>query len=222
MEPALALNIPGIEQRIGRRDEWQGSTVGITPPQDLKDSRERTCVVSNPEQKVESSSVAIEGGTRINVGVVTEQAVKQAEDWLPREKPHTRAFSEYHFGRKTAELVAHLTKLKQNLQNPEGAAIMTLFRSSLEQIWHVAGTLPREKIIIVSAVEEAVRDKKWRELSIGQVEVLQRVLSNVNIGAEISKSELDKAFSAIHRSQIDIYPSAAEDFDDDETEAVEE
>lgn len=221
MDAALALNIPVVEQRMGRRDGWHDSTVGITPPQDLKGSRDRTCVVSSPEQKVESSSRAIEGGTRISLGVDTEQAVKPAEDRIPREKPHTPAFSEYHFRRKTAELIAHLNKLRNNLLNPEGAAIMTSFRRSLEQIWHVAGALPREKIIIVSAVEEEVRNKKWRELTIGQVDVLEHVLSNVNIGAEHSTNELSRAFSAIHRSQIDFYPSAAEDFDDEETETIE-
>jgi hypothetical protein len=220
MGPALAFNI------LYEESDDAHPTVGISSPRGLRDSKDATTHVLSdiPEKKTEvgSSSLNINMGQTIFDATAEPETLKVSEDRPQREKPHTPAFSEYQFGRKTAELIAHLNKLKQNLQNPEGAAIMSLFRSSLEQIWHVAGTLPREKIIILSAVEEAVRNKKWRELTIGQVDVLQHVLSNVNIAAEISKSELDRVFSAIHRSQIDIYPSAAEDFDDEETESDEE
>lgn len=97
---------------------------------------------------------------------------------------------------------------------------MTIFRRSLEEIWHVAGRLPREKVLVVSAVEEAVRNTKWRELSVGQVDVLQRVLSNTSISAELSMLEVSRAFRAINRSRIDVFPSAlVDEEEDDESEA---
>jgi hypothetical protein len=166
-----------------------------------------------------SSTLIIYGKTGTSGEMATETpAVKAAEKTARRNEQHTEAFSEYIYNRKTSELVSLLSALKPNLQKPDGAAIMNSFRSSLAEIWHVAGPLPKEKLVVVSIVEEAVRNRKWRELSITQVDVLQRVLSKASGSTELSKSDLDKIFGAIHGSEIDIYPSAAEDFDDDETE----
>jgi hypothetical protein len=207
-----------MEERIS--GEWLGPTVGVPSRGIVNRSDDKTTHIAGngrqEEEEIKSSSLAMEGRTSIAGIVAVElQGVKSAEVRVQREKPHTIAFSEYLFKRKTADLISLLNDLKPNLQKAEGAAIMTSFRSSLNEIWRVAGRLPREKIIVVSAVEEAVRNRKWRELSVGQVEVLERVLSNVNTVTNGSKADLDKAFGAIHGSQIDIYPSAAEDFDDE-------
>lgn len=221
MDPALLQYLPAIEERITRKEsEWQGPTVGLPTRRIFKGSNDKTSHVAggSPEQEeeIKSSTVNVEGRTSsAGNGVVESQGVKAAEDRPHLEKQHTVAFSEYLFTRKTVELVALLTELKANLQKAEGAAIMTSFRRSLEEIWNVAGRLPKEKILIVSAVEEAVRNKKWRELSVGQVEVVQRLLTDVNTVADGSKADLDKAFRAIHKSQIDIYPCAGDEFDEE-------
>ncbi len=203
---------PAIETTLISQDNlWSLGTTGGISNGHKGELRQRN--------DIECSTLAMRGRTGIDRENPTVQLGVKSEDRShASETKSTPAFSDFLFRRKIAELISLLNELKRNLTSPDGARIMTSFRSSLEQIWHVAGALPREKLIIVSAVEEAVRNRKWRELTIGQVDVLIRVLSNVNSGAEISSKELDRAFLAIHRSQIDIYPSAGEDFDDDESE----
>jgi hypothetical protein len=202
---------PAIEQKIARedREQWGGTTGGI-----------RNGAETRQEDEIESSTLSIQGKTSADVKMVTQtKEVKSAEDRPRREGEHTTEFSEYLFNRKTAEMISLLNDLKPNLQQIEGAGIMTVFRRSLEEIWHVAGRLPTEKVLVVSAVEEAVRNKKWRELSVGQVDVLQRVLSNVSTPVEISRLEVSRAFRAINRSRIDVFPSAlVEEEQDDELE----
>lgn len=200
---------PAIERKTPRqdRDQWGGTIGGI-----------RNGIETRQEDESESSTRSIQGQTGAG-GKMTSQKewVKPAEDEPRREGQHTTEFSEYLFNRKTAELISLLDELKPNLQQLEGAGIMTVFRRSLGEIWHVAGRLPREKVLIVSAVEEAVRNKKWRELSVGQINVLQRVLLNVSNPAEISHVEMSRTLRAINRSRIDVFPSAlVEEEEDDE------
>ena len=201
---------PAIERKITRedRERWGGTTGGI-----------RNKTETRPEDEIESSTLSIQGKTSAGGKMATHpEGTKSAEDRPRREGQHTIEFSEYLFNRKTAELISLLDDLKPNLQQLEGAGIMTVFRRSLEEIWHVAGSLPREKVIVVSAIEEAVRNTKWRELSVGQVDVLQRVLSNVSTPAEISRREVSAAFRAINRSRIDVFPSALVEEEEDNNE----
>ena len=131
---------PAIERQIPRpnpNNDWWGDKTGGT--------RNGNTIETRHEDEVVSNTLTIRGETRPSRKIATENRDVKAE-FQSREpqKQHTTAFSEFLFHRKTVELVNLLNRLKQNLQNPEGAAIMTLFRSSIEQIWHVAGTLPRE------------------------------------------------------------------------------
>lgn len=200
--------LPAIERTQIRQDtESWGRTIGGI--------RNGTNGGSGQQHAVpESSTLDIKGKT--NPGGTQTQDLKGIELRPQREKQHTRGFSEYLFTRKTAHLISLLKDLKPNLQRIEGAGIMVAFRRSLEEIWHVAGQLPREKVLVVSAVEEAVRSTKWRELSVGQVDVLQRVLSNVSTPVEISRQEVSRAFRAINRSRIDVFPSALVDEEDED------
>lgn len=216
----FGYNEPGTssETRVGRAygELSNEQTMGIPPSHKtgLESGYNRTThssIEEHESEEITSSSQTPQGGTRADAVVVPEPLVAKAtENGYRRGNQNTAAFSEFLFRRKAAEMITLLDKLKPNLQKPDGAVIMTFFRRSLEEIWNVAGNLPREKVIVVSAVEEAVRNTKWRELSIGQVDVLRRVLTDFD-----GIADLDRAFRAIQRSQVDIYPSAADDFDEE-------
>ncbi len=207
--PAFEQNIP--DQNRGLRRDVTGET------------QNETKGGFRQADEVESSTLMVSGNTTPGAKVaVGEKDVTALVSTLVRGKAHTAAFSEYLFKRKTVELISLLNDLKSNLQQIEGAGIMVAFRRSLEEIWHVAGQLPKEKIVVVSAVEEAVRSTKWRELSIGQVEVLQGILSRVITSEELSNQDVSKAFRAINRSRIDVFPSALADEEEDDEIAADD
>jgi hypothetical protein len=204
---------PAIEQTIPRDDtHWARGTVGAL-------LSKKTNGETREDEEVESTVFRLHGTTSAGMKRAVDSKSVAAPENTPREKVRTAAFSEYLFNRRTGELVSLLDDLKPNLHRIEGAGIMVAFRRLLEQIWHVAGRLPKEKVLIVSAVEEAVRNTKWRELSVGQVDVLQRVLSNVNTPADVSRAEMARAFRALNKSRIDVFPSALIEEEDDELDS---
>ena len=174
---------------------------------------------SSAEEKTKYTDTSQKGPLKTSRAhdVTSEPDLRLVETTPKREAPHTLGFSHFVFRRKTAEMASLLESLKDNLDKPEGAQIMTGFRRSLEQLWRVAGPLPKEHLLAVSAVEEGVRNTKWRDLSIGQVISLQQILTRVS--SLDAQGFLDQTFRVLHRSRIDIYPSSTVDEDDAEAEA---
>ena len=126
------------------------------------------------------------------------------------EKP-SRQYAELVFQRSMREIPSLLEQLKVNLQNPEGAKFMQWFREKLHRVWEVADALPKEKVLFLSVLEEAVRAKKWRDLAAGQVQVLEQVIKQTENGT----LNLAGALSTLHHNFIDIYPSASIDETDE-------
>jgi hypothetical protein len=126
------------------------------------------------------------------------------------EKP-SRQYAELVFQSNMKEIPSLLEQLKANLQNPEGAKFMQWFREKLHRVWEVADALPKEKVLFLSVLEEAVRAKKWRDLAAGQVQVLEQVIKQTENGT----LNLAGALSTLHHNFIDIYPSASIDETDE-------
>jgi hypothetical protein len=129
------------------------------------------------------------------VAQITEQPSQQYADFL--------------FRKNLREILPLLNQLKPNLNNPEGAKFMHGFREKLYEVWTVAESLPKERKILISTLEEAIRGKRWRDLTTGQVQVLEQIVDQTESG----KLPLAVAFKALHKSFIDIYPSATIDED---------
>lgn len=127
------------------------------------------------------------------------------------EKP-SRQYAEALFQRNMTEISPLLEQLKANLENPEGAKFMQWFRERLDRVWEVADALPKEKVLFLSALEEAVRDKRWRDLTTGQVQTLEQVIRQTETGT----LNLTGALRTLHHNFIDIYPSASIDESDEE------
>src|SRR4030042_2260438 len=126
------------------------------------------------------------------------------------EKP-SRQYAELVFQRNMKEIPSLLEQLKANLQNPEGAKFMQWFREKLHRVWEVADALPKEKVLFLSALEETVRAKRWRDLATGQVQILEQVIKQTESGT----LNLNGALRTLHRNFIDIYPSASIDESDE-------
>jgi len=71
--------------------------------------------------------------------------------------------------------------------------------------------LPQEKVLFLSALEETVRAKRWRDLATGQVQILEQVIKQTESGT----LNLAGALRTLHRNFIDIYPSASIDESDE-------
>jgi len=127
------------------------------------------------------------------------------------EKP-SRQYAELVFQRNMREIPLLLEQLKANLQNPEGAKFMQWFREKLHRVWEVVDGLPKEKVLLLSAIEETVRAKRWRDLATGQIQILEQVIKQTENGT----LSLAGALRTLHRNFIDIYPSASIDESDED------
>lgn len=137
-------------------------------------------------------------------------------DLAEAEKP-SRAFAEFTIRRNVKEMLGLLGELKLNLDKPEGAVAMGRFRQNLTEAWKVKDPLPKERILLLSAVEEVIRGRKWRELTTGQIEVLERIVWQAGYET-LTPKRMAEVFRTIHKSGMDIYPASAVDEDDDEGE----
>lgn len=125
------------------------------------------------------------------------------------EKP-SRAYAEFKVQNNANEMVSLLKKIGDNLDNAQGAAYMVGFRQHLDDMWKFESSLPKERVILFSAVEEVVRGKKWRELNKKQITVLIHIVEQVS-DKTLTDKKMSQALALIQNSSMDIYPSSKVD-----------
>lgn len=91
---------------------------------------------------------------------------------------------------------------------------MTGFREQITKAWEIKDALPKERVLLVSTLEEAIRGKKWRDLTIEQIEQLKNIIEQTG-DLSLNQKKMAELFRALHKSGIDIYPAATVDEDDD-------
>src|SRR4030042_2451452 len=192
-------------------------TAGVDPLQNFSDSMSvlnpyLTSFVQPPQEKEDRYSEFLYKGLTPQIVEKGNGASQVIDITASRyaEKP-SRQYAELVFQRSMREIPSLLEQLKVNLQNPEGAKFMQWFREKLHRVWEVADALPKEKVLFLSVLEEAVRAKKWRDLAAGQVQVLEQVIKQTENGT----LNLAGALSTLHHNFIDIYPSASIDESDE-------
>lgn len=96
---------------------------------------------------------------------------------------------------------------------------MTRLREQITKAWESRDALPKERVLLISALEEAIRGEKWRDLTLEQIEQLKNITEQtLDLSLNQKKmSELLMAdiFRALHKSGIDIYPAATVEDDND-------
>lgn len=126
-------------------------------------------------------------------------------------------YAQFILRREASSMAQALSDLKDNLNVPEGARYMSYFRHSLQNMWEVKAALPMETVLLISAIEEAVHEKKWRELSLSQLNTLGTIVSRLP-GGEPSRKALRDSLSTMQRSWLDIFPSSEHDYESIEDE----
>ena len=192
-------------------------TAGVDPLQNFSDSMSvlnpyLTSFVQPPQEKEDRYSEFLYKGLTPQIlekGNGASQVIDVTGSRYA-EKP-SRQYAELVFQRNMGEIPSLLEQLKANLQNPEGAKFMQWFREKLHRVWEVADALPKEKVLFLSGLEEAVKAKKWRDLATGQVQVLEQVIKQTENGT----LNLAGALRTLHHNFIDIYPSASIDESDE-------
>ena len=193
-------------------------TAGVSPLQYFADSITavepyRSSLRQPLEEKADRYSEALYKGLTPQIKEKDNGGASQVIDVTGTkytEKP-SRQYAEVLFQRNMAEIPSLLEQLKSNLENAEGAKFMQSFREKLNRVWEVEDALPKEKVLFLSAVEEAVRGKRWRDLTTGQVQILEEVIKQTESGPW----NLAGALRTLHSSFIDIYPSASIDESDE-------
>ena len=192
-------------------------TAGVDPLQNFSDSMSvlnpyLTSFIQPPQEKEDRYSEFLYKGLTPQILEKGNGASQVIDVTASRyaEKP-SRQYAELVFQRNMKEIPSLLEQLKANLQNPEGAKFMQWFREKLHRVWEVADALPKEKVLFLSVLEEAVRAKRWRDLETGQVQILEQVIKQTESGT----LNLTGALRTLHRNFIDIYPSASIDESDE-------
>lgn len=173
-------------------------TTGLTQYKPNQEELQTDCDMSNYSSRTELEKPRSFASIR--------EVISQKND----EKP-SRAYAELIVRKKTTEMFALLVKLNSNLETPEGARYMTTFRNILSVLWGLKDSLSKEKVVLISAVEEVIRGKKWRELTAVQIETLKNTVHQV--GGIVNSKALSESLRTIHRSGMDIFPDF--EIDDD-------
>ena len=148
------------------------------------------------------SSVATKGDVRmLEVGSYPLEQISN--------KP-SKAYAELILIRNTRVMISLLGELQGKLDHPDGARCMTLFREALESAWKVRDGFSREKVLVLSAVEDSVRGRKWREFKQQQILGLKQTLEDLE-GKVFGDQEMDRGFRTLHVSGLDVYPSSSTD-----------
>jgi hypothetical protein len=193
------------------------ATTGVGPLQDFADSMTAfkpylASLKQQPQEKEDRYSEFLYRGLTPQIVEKGDGASQVIDITASRyaEKP-TRQYAELVFQRNMREIPSLLEQVRVNIQNPEGAKFMQWFREKLHRVWEVADALPQEKVLFLSALEETVRAKRWRDLATGQVQILEQVIKQTESGT----LNLAGALRTLHRNFIDIYPSASIDESDE-------
>jgi len=180
----------------------KSTTAAITFPVDFTPFTESGYLKKYRPQEMEGGDT---GRARISRGSPPPRA---------RTKKISPSYARYAIRQNRTHMLELLQKLKADIDSPESAGFMVQFRHFLEESWNLKDYVSREDNLLISAIEESVRGKKWRELNIPQIAALENALSNVS-DPSMSDNLLKSLIRNILKSEIDIYPSSPIDEDDD-------
>jgi len=131
------------------------------------------------------------------------------------EEPHkiqqaSEPLRAYKRNRILHEAINHFQKFRQSLNTPEAPMHIHLAKEKLEESWEFIAEEDKEIELIISALEGAIRQRKWREYKQHQVATLQAILEECVNGKLQNRSDVLKKLSTLYKQDIDIFPSAPE------------
>lgn len=153
----------------------------------------------------------------VKPGTPQEQEGSHLTIRASERKEPSRAFARVVLEKNAKKMLTLLQELKGNLDRPEGATLMVQFRGILANCWELRNAFPETTVFMLTTLEDAIRGKKWRQFTIGQIDTLEHVVGQLET-IPSKHSELSKVFRMIRKSDIDTYPSAEIDEADDDDE----
>jgi hypothetical protein len=207
--------VPGIQPRTATTgiDDFQAYANSIS----TFERPYRSSIIESPEKR------RVDASDFLELPPITEpikgQLDKISTETLnevvsERTEQPSRQYAELMFLKNFESMGSLLQQVGENLNNPDGAKFMSWFRDKLQEIWAITDSLSKDKVILISALEEAIRGKRWRDLTIGQIRVLGQIIKQTENGT----LKLTNAFTILHQNFIEISPSAIVDEEDDEGE----
>jgi len=133
-----------------------------------------------------------------------------AEDDVSR---HTPAYAEYIVQAGLNSICKYCGQLGASLETAEGARWMTKIREELASVHRYLPFISRERALVITALEETIRGRKWRDLSISQIANISELASKTK-DLQLNRREFLHVLDLMNQRGLDVFPSA--DDDDDE------
>lgn len=129
----------------------------------------------------------------------------------------TSSFRDY----KRKKILRQVAKDFSNFQNflgtPEAAMHIHLAKKKLEEIWDFIAYEDREIGMMISAIEDSIRQLKWRDYKPYQVEIIRNIIQDCVDGRVRNQKDIISRTSKLFKHNIDIFPSATEEaYDENE------
>jgi hypothetical protein len=109
------------------------------------------------------------------------------------------------------QAVLYFNDFRDSLNTSEAAMHIHLAKKKLEESWNFIAHEDREIGMMISAVEDSIRQLKWRDYKPYQVEIIRDILQDcVDDKIKSQKDVLDRT-SKLFKHDIDIFPSAPDE-----------
>ena len=115
------------------------------------------------------------------------------------------------------QATGYFNDFRDSLNTPEAAMHIHLAKKKLEESWNFIAHEDREIGMMISAVEDSIRQQKWRDYKLYQVEMILIILQDCVDGKIKNQKDVLERTSKLYKHDIDIFPSATEEaYDEDE------
>lgn len=109
------------------------------------------------------------------------------------------------------QAIVYFNDFRDSLNTPEAAMHIHLAKKKLEESWDFISHEDREIGMMISAVEDSIRQLKWRDYKPYQVEIIRDILQDCVDGKIKSQKDVLDRTSKLFKHDIDIFPSAPDE-----------
>jgi len=115
------------------------------------------------------------------------------------------------------QAILHFDDFQDSLNTPEAAMHIHFAKKKLEESWDFIALEDREIGMMISAIEDSIRQLKWRDYKSYQVEIIRGILQDCVDGKIKNQKDVLERTSKLYKHDIDIFPSATDEvYDEDE------
>jgi len=133
------------------------------------------------------------------------------------EKEKQDTTTEHNRNEVLRQAIEHFKEFENSLNKPEAAMYIHLAKKKLEESWNYITDKDRVIGLMLSAVEDSIRQQKWRDYKSYQVEIIRDILQDCVDGKIKNQKDVLERTSKLYKHDIDIFPSATEEaYDEDE------